>query len=67
MSRLWWIGTVALIVVTWFGMEQLTWVQELRPGVDILVRISVSTVIFAVAAALNPFEGSGAADEAPTT
>lgn len=59
MKQLWWLGAVVLVVASWLGMEQLTWMQELRPGVDSLVRVAFSTVVFSVAAFLNPFDDEG--------
>ncbi|MGO0577637.1 hypothetical protein [Ornithinimicrobium panacihumi] len=56
MNALWWTGAVVLIVAAWLGMEQLTWMQELRPGLDSLVRVGLSTVVLGAAAVLNPFD-----------
>lgn len=61
---LWWLGTMTLVVACWLGMEQLTWMQELRPGADSMVRIGLSVVVLSVAAALNPF---GRTDEERVT
>lgn len=55
MNALWWIGTGLVILAAWLGMEQLTWMQELQPGLDTLVRAVLATVVLGVAGRLNPF------------
>ena len=62
-NLLWWVATLTLVVAAWLGMEQLTWVQELRPGVDSMVRFGLSTVVLGAAAALNPFTEDGTGQE----